>query len=364
MQNTKSSAKLRAPADAAVARLVDIAREAGVSISTAGRVLRNSHLPVAPAVADKVRDAARRLGYVPNLLARNLRGAAPRTVGLVVGDMLDPYYGTVAEAVTERAESEHGLLAVVCNIQRNPLLELKYCRQLWEHRVAGLILTGGGFDQHLCATELAELTRAMQAAGVIVCTLGPRFIDAPAFCVDNEAAGRMAATQLLAAGHRRIGVVNGNARSETGRLRLAGCLAALAEAGVEPRLCEVGYRADAVAEVMPDLVGDLKGDLGGEGPPITGILATSDFMSQMVMGWLHAHGVAVPRQVSVVGMRGTDMFSAALRLTSVDVQIAACSRAALDHIAALTAGRAAAGTAEPFKLEPLLHPGETLAAPR
>jgi LacI family transcriptional regulator len=356
MQNTKSSAKLRAPADAAVARLVDIAREAGVSISTAGRVLRNSHLPVAPAVADKVRDAARRLGYVPNLLARNLRGAAPRTVGLVVGDMLDPYYGTVAEAVTERAESEHGLLAVVCNIQRNPLLELKYCRQLWEHRVAGLILTGGGFDQHQCAAELAELTRGMQAAGVIVCTLGPRFIEAPAFCVDNEAAGRMAATQLLAAGHRRIGVVNGNARSETGRLRLAGCLAALAEAGVEPRLREVGYRADAVAEVMPDLV--------GEGKAITGILATSDFMSQMVMSWLHAHGVAVPRQVSVVGMRGTDMFSAALRLTSVDVQIAACSRAALDHIAAMTAGRAGAGTAEPFKLEPLLHPGETLAAPR
>lgn len=350
MPSPKSTAQTPAPPGAAVARLVDIAREAGVSVSTAGRVLRNSELPVAPAVAQKVREVANRLGYVPNLLARNLRGAQPRAIGLVVGDMLDPYYGTVAEAVTERAESEHGLLAVVCNIQRDPMLELKYCRQLWEHRVAGLILTGGGFDQHVCADALAELARGMQAAGVVVCTLGPRFIEAPMFCVDNVAAGRMAAEQLLAAGHRRIGVVNGNARSETGRQRLAGCLAALAEAGVEPRLCEVEYRADAVAAALPAL-------LAGQ-PAVTGLLATSDFMSQVVMDWLQAQGVAVPQAMSVVGMRGATL-SAALRLTSVDVQIAACSRAALDYIAARTAGR----PAEPVALKPLLHAGETLAPP-
>lgn len=339
--------------DSSVARLVDIAREAGVSVSTAGRVLRNSELPVAQAVAERVRDVARRLGYVPNLLARNLRGAQPRTIGLVVGDMLDPYYGTVAEAVTERAESMHGLLAVVCNIQRNPLLELKYCQQLWEHRVAGLILTGGGFDQHLCAGELGVLTRAMEAAGVVVTTLGPRLIEAPMFCVDNERAGRMAATQLLSAGHRNIAVVNGSARSETGRLRLAGCLAALAKAGVEPVRCEVDYAAGAPA------VADALNRAMKQRPRVTGILATSDFMSQAVMGALDTQGIAVPGAVSVVGIRGTALTAVALKLTSVDVQIAACSQAALDFIASSTGGKPAKGAV----LKPLVHAGQTLAAP-
>jgi LacI family transcriptional regulator len=330
---------------------VDIAKEAGVSVSTAGRVLRDSHLPVAPKVAARVREAAQKLGYVPNLLARNLRGAQTRTVGLVVGDILDPYYGTVAEVVTQRAESEHGLLAVVCNIQRNPALELKYCRMLWEHRVSGLILTGGGFDHHIYAAELAQLANSMQSAGLVVCTLGPRMIDAPVFSIDNEAAGRMAARQLLAAGHRRIGVVNGNARSETGRLRLAGCLAALADAGVTPQLCDVAYRAEAVAEGLPRL-------LAGSAP-VTGILATSDFMSKVVIDWLQARGVKVPQAVSIVGIRGTDIASAALELTSIDVQIAACSRAALDYIAARTLGQAV----RPAAIKPLLRPGQTLSSP-
>jgi LacI family transcriptional regulator len=339
--------------DSSVARLVDIAREAGVSVSTAGRVLRNSELPVAAAVAERVREVARRLGYVPNLLARNLRGAQPRTIGLVVGDMLDPYYGTVAEAVTERAESRHGLLAVVCNIQRNPLLELKYCQLLWEHRVAGLILTGGGFDQHQCAAELGELTRAMEATGVIVTTLGPRFIEAPMFCVDNERAGRMAATQLLAAGHRSIAIVNGSARSETGRQRLAGCVAALEEAGVPLRLCEVDYAAGT-----PAVADALKAEMKRR-PAVTGILATSDFMSQAVMASLAAQGVAVPRAVSVVGIRGTALTAVARKLTSVDVQIAACSQAALDYIASRSGGKPVKAAV----LKPLLHAGETLAPP-
>lgn len=350
MPTNATRAKNGTPARS-VARLVDIAHEAGVSTSTAGRVLRNSHLPVAPAVAQKVREVAQRLGYVPNVAARNLRGAQPRTIGLVVGDMLDPYYGTVAEAVTERAESVHGFLAVVCNIQRDPSLELKYCQRLWEHRVAGLILTGGGFDQHLHAAELGRLARSMQAAGVTVCTLGPRLIDAPMFCVDNALAGRMAATQLLAAGHRRIGVVNGHARSETGRLRLAGCLDALKEAGARVQLCEVDYRADAVKAALPGLL--------ARTPRITAILATSDFMSQAVVGCLQALGVAIPRQISVVGMRGTDLSSLSVRITSVDVQIAESSRAALDYIAGRTTGSAKALPV----LVPLLSPGDTLAPP-
>lgn len=335
-----------------VARLVDVARAAGVSVSTAGRVLRGDKLPVAAAVAQKVRDVAQHLGYVPNMLARNLRGSRPQTVGLVIGDMLDPYYATVAEVVTERAESEHGLLAVVCNMQHDPALELKYCQQLWEHRVGGLILSGGGFDQLRCADELARLVHAMQASGLAVCTLGPRQIEAPVFCVDNHAAGRLAASQLLAAGHRRIAVLNGNATSHTGRLRLEGALAGLREAGVDPWLCDVDYRSAAVNKGL-DTVWATR-------PDVTGLLATSDFMAACAVDWLLARGKSVPRDISVVGICGIVTMVAGLQVTCASVRVADCSRAALDHIARH-------GAALPVVVAPELpqwQSGDTLAAPR
>ncbi len=124
------------PSRLKVATLVEVAKAAGVSVSTAGRVLRDADYHVDPALGERVREAAARLGYVANVLARSLRGGTPGLVGLIVGDMLDPYYAEIAEAVTQHAESTHGLLALVCNMQRDPLLEIKYCRQLWEHRVA------------------------------------------------------------------------------------------------------------------------------------------------------------------------------------------------------------------------------------
>jgi LacI family transcriptional regulator len=76
--------------------LADVARVAEVSLSTAARVLRDPATKVAPDLVERVRLAARELDYVPNVLARSLRGGTPTMVGLIVGDMLDPYYGAIA----------------------------------------------------------------------------------------------------------------------------------------------------------------------------------------------------------------------------------------------------------------------------
>ena len=100
--------------------LVDVARAAGVSVSTAGRVMRDDGWPVDPEMRDRVRETAAQLGYVPNIAARTLRVGAPALVGLVAGNMLDPYYGEIAEAVTRHAEAAHPMMAMVCNMQRDP----------------------------------------------------------------------------------------------------------------------------------------------------------------------------------------------------------------------------------------------------
>jgi LacI family transcriptional regulator len=347
----KQKQKPTIPRAAGVATLADVAAAAEVSISTAGRVLRGSSLPVATKVAERVREAATRLGYVPNVAARSLRGAQPRMVGLVVGDMLDPYYGEIAEVVTQAAETRHGMLAIVCNMQRDPRLELKYCRQLWEHRVAGLILTGGGFDQHVCMDELSALTHGMQAAGVVVATLGPRFLEAPVFSPDNAQVGRAAARPLLAAGHRQIGIVTGPSRSETARQRLEGSLAALREQGASVEVRHADFTDESVAAAIAGLVGN--------NPGLTGILAGSDYMARVCMAWLAAHGLPVPARMSVVGIGNTPAARSVPRLTSIDIQLAACSRAALEAIAA-----GVAAPAMPFvSPDAEVRAGETVARP-
>jgi LacI family transcriptional regulator len=332
--------------------LQDVARRAEVSTSTAARVLRGTDQSVNAALRERVRSAAREIGYVPNVLARSLRGGGPRMVGLVVGDMLDPYYGAIADAVTRHAESAHGMIALVCNMQRDPLLELRYCHQMWEHRVAGLILAGGGFDQWSHLDRLAQVVEQMTRSGIIVTTLSPRNLPVPTFCVDNVEVGELAAEHLVDAGHRRIGIVLGPVQNEVTQLRLHGVSRRLAAAGVGFRILHTDYTAEAGAKAMHALLAC--------DPTLTGFIGGSDAMATGMVNWLRGAGYAVPRQISVVGIGGTQLAQLCRpRLVTVDVSLAESGRAALDFIAAGTED----GDAVPRQIPPpRLIPGDSVAA--
>jgi LacI family transcriptional regulator len=312
--------------------LVDVAREAGVSVSTAGRALRDGGWPVDALLKERVHVAAARLGYVPNMLARTLRAGAPALVGLVVGNMLDPYYGEIAQAVTRHAEASHTMLAMVCNMQRDPVLELKYCRQLWEHRVAGLILPGGGFDQTSHHDEFASILGQMARGGVVVTLLSPRNIDAPVFCVDNELVGQMAAAELIVHGHRCIGIASGRTFNELRKQRLRGMIAALDEAGATYHVAQ----ADSDEEPSAAVAALLR-----DNPDITGIIASSHMISMHVVNAVRKVGRSVPSDVSIVAIGSARLAEwSTPRLTHIDLNLEMCGRAALDYIAAKVAGEA------------------------
>lgn len=334
--------------------LKDVAAAAGVSLATAARVLRKDKYPVDKALAQRVEEAAARLGYVPNVLARNLRSGAPTMVGLVVGDMIEPYYSEIAEAITQHAEAAHGILAIVCNMQRNPLLELKYCQQLWENRVAGLVLAGGGFDQVSKRTELRTLLERMIGSGVIVTSLAPRGFPLHEFCADNKEVGRMVGRALLEHGHREIGVIAGSGGSAVTRLRLEGLNEVLKAAEVDPVIAYSEMRQEVGATVVMDLL--------KRKPDITGFIVGSDTIAFGVLRGLEVHGLRVPQDASVVSIGNTQMAKMSLpRLTTVDVQLAEYGRSALDFIVERVNGRD-----NPEKpVFPLsLYPGDTLGPPR
>src|SRR5690349_17408775 len=122
--------------------IVDVARRAGVSITTASRVLNNVEYPVAAATRQRVEAAARHLQYSPSALARALVTRRSGIVGVLVGDMVDPYFAEIARGVEDMARRA-GYLVVVCNTDREPETERRYVATLSDYRVDALIFVGG-----------------------------------------------------------------------------------------------------------------------------------------------------------------------------------------------------------------------------
>ncbi len=308
------------------ATVTEVAARAGVSVSTAARVLRGSTERVDPELVRRVQEAGEELGYVRNILAQSLRRGSPTTIGLVVGDMLDPYYGEIAEVITQRAEAEYGMSVMVCNMQRDPLLEIKYCRHLCEHRVAGLILAGGGFDQWSHVDRLVSLFATAAAAGIVAVTLTPRGLDAPAFCIDNEELGRQMAGKLAERGHGRVGVLLSPPESEVTQQRLRGATRTLAAAGIGFRVIHSGYTPALGAAAVKQLLAD--------DPDVTAVMVGSDAMAIGALSGLAEMGLSVPEDFSVVSAGNTPLARwSAQPLSTFDLALRQCSIAALDHVA-------------------------------
>jgi len=312
--------------------LREVAAASSVSVSTAARVLRGDAYPVDPTVRERVEAVARTLRYVPNVMARNLRRGIPTTVGLVVGNMLEPYYAEIAQTVTEAAESAESALAIVCNMQRDPLLELKYCRRLWEHRVAGLILAGGLFDQWTHRLKLADLIGQMADSGVGVTTLSPRGLGVPVFSADNYKVGAAMAEHLLGLGHHDVGILLGPAQSAVAQQRLAGAAGSLVAAGARHRVLHLTHQAYAVEDAATRLA--------GPHPELSGFIVGSDSLALSMLNALRALGRPEPPPASIIGVGNTrGLMHAPAALASVDVGLAACSRAAMENILARIEGR-------------------------
>lgn len=312
------------------ATVIDVAGRAGVSLATAARALR-SEPSVNQELAERVLAAAAELNYVPNAVARNLRRGSGNTVGCVVGDMLDPYFGEIAESVTVRAEEAHSMMAIVSNMQRSAKLEMEHCRRLWEQRVDGLIIAGGGFDQLTYAAEFEALVKQITASGVVVVTLSPRLENVASFTADNEAVGQLMSEHIMGYGHEQVGIITGSPKSQTTIQRLRGMENSLRGAGARVHVRHAEYCPQSGRAATEQLLTDH--------PEVTAILSAADSMAVGAISGVHAVGKRVPQDVSVMGLGHTRLSLHSLpALTTVDVQLAAHASAAVDHIASLVRG--------------------------
>ena len=176
----------------------DVAALAGVAIKTVSRVV-NGVSTVDPALVARVRDAADKLGYRPNLTASNLRRSDGRTktIGMLVEDAANPFSAALMRAVEDTAR-RRGVLALFGSLDEDAARERELAGALIDRRVDGLLIVPAGNDHSYLIKE--------RAAGTCLVFVDrePRLLDADAIVSDNRTGAISAVDHLLAGGHQRI----------------------------------------------------------------------------------------------------------------------------------------------------------------
>ena len=205
--------------------MIDVARKAGVSLKTVSRVV-NREPTVAPDLVDRVLHAVSELGFRRNDIAATLRSPlVSRTIGLLIEEIGNPFYSTIAGVAAEIAAAYDTLLVIVSS-EEDPEREKSMLLTLCQRRVDGLLVVPAGTDHSYLRREV-EL-----GIPVVFLDRPPGQLLADTVLVDNAGGGRAAVHRLLSEGHRRIGLLLDSLSIYTMRERLAGAQAALATAGV------------------------------------------------------------------------------------------------------------------------------------
>jgi LacI family transcriptional regulator len=264
----------------------DVARRAEVSLSTVSAVL-NGSAPASQATRLRVLAAVAELGYEPNSQARNLKRQRSHAIGLIVPDILNPFFALVAEGIGDEARRRDYLL-VLCSTDFDGDRESSYARLLRARRLDGIV--------HLSSTGLppAALLELASAAQVVTVDERVHGFPAPFVGSDNRRGARAIAELALARGHRSFAILAGPTGLWTAEQRLAGYREALAAGGVDP-------------DAVPTVHGDYRLESGRKAaaellahePAV--ILAANDLMAIGCLQHALSRGLRVPDDVSVVG---------------------------------------------------------------
>jgi LacI family transcriptional regulator len=274
-----------------VPTIKDVAERAGVSSTTVSHTV-NGTRTVDPATQERVWSAVRDLGYRPNGLARGLRRRETRTIGLVIPDNANPFFADLARAI-EDVGFANGYSVILCNSDRSEEKEAAYIDVLLSKQVDGLILAATGGSE--------ETLRQVLLNGVPIVAIPGELSDIPVDIVmsHEEEAGAKAADYLLRLGHSRIGCIAGPRETSASAGRFVGFRRTLAEAGVDlpaEAVVKGDFRVEGGRDGMAEL---LRRNLG-----LTAVFAGNDAMAIGALSAIGSAGLAVPRNISIIGYDG------------------------------------------------------------
>ena len=269
--------------------IVDVARSAGVSKSTVSLVLAGSEL-VAAKTRERVNKSMLALGYVYHRGAASLRAASSDFVGMVMGDLTNPFFAELAAGI-EDALYRLGFTPILANTNEDSERQAQVLRSLREHHVAGIIMSPArGCD----AWTLAQQWPASIPAVITM----RRMVGSPLPYVgpDNRKGAREAVEHLIGLGHRRIGFIGADSTMSTQQERVSGWRDALNGA-------DLSADEQLVIETAPTRAGGreaIERALGLKHPP-TAVMCYNDIVAMGATRELRGRGLTPGRDFAVVG---------------------------------------------------------------
>ncbi|MEV5277261.1 LacI family DNA-binding transcriptional regulator [Streptomyces sp. NPDC051994] len=310
-----------------MAGIKDVAAEAGVSVATVSRVL-NGHPSVSAAARARVLAAVEALGYRPNAVARSLRTDQTRTLGLVISDVMNPYFTELARSVEEAARAL-GYSVIIGNADERPELQDHHVRTLLDRRIDGLLVspTDGGSPLMLEAarggTPMVFVDRWIPG------------IDVPVVRADGRAAIGDLVAHLHRLGRRRLAIIAGPAATTTGSERVEAFRAALAAYGI-------GLPGHYVGQ------GDFQADSGRRATerflalpePPDAVFAADNLMTLGAMDALRARGLRIGQDIALAAFDDIPWFvHTDPPVTAIAQPTGELGRAAVHALADLIEGR-------------------------
>ena len=271
-----------------MATIKDVAKEAGVSVATVSRVINKSP-KASPTAIEAVSQAMRKLGYRPNANARALVSQSTNTMGVLVGDVSDPFFGALVKAVDSVAR-HNGKHLLIGNGYHHAETEREAIDLLINSRCESLVIHSKGLSNE----ELIAL--ANEVPGMVLINRYIPEIAERCIALDNHKGSYLATEYLIRHGHKHIGYVCSNHNIEDVEQRKAGYLDALHAHGLTSP-------SSYIEHASPDEQGGESAmtNLLAKNLPITAVAAYNDYMAAGALSVLDENGVKAPEQMSLIG---------------------------------------------------------------
>jgi len=345
-----------------VSTIQDVARQAGVSVSTISNVLNGRTDRMRQETLQRVEQVIAALDFRPNRAARQLKTGQTPMLGLLVPSIANPMYGYIAREIETSAQELYGHSVVLGNTYRNKTKETRFFEDLLALGVRGVVVISSLVDEEHFETAVRR--------GLVMVSYDRRATPGVAsvidhISVDNFEAARVAATHLIKLGHQRIAFVTATGRTMSRGEKIRGFMHAADHAGLgeSASVIDGSTSSEYGDSEMADVGRLLAGRIAQLRNRPTGVVAVNDMLAFGLLAGFRDAGLAVPGDVSVVGMDGLFLSSFTTPgLTTIRLPVPDMARTIVKRVMGRMADPAIAP--EEFLFKPDLVARESTAPPK
>lgn len=309
-----------------VVKLKDIADRVGVSVTAVSLVLNNKESKIAEKTKKRILQAAKDMNYRPNQVAISLKNRSSKTIGLIVPDIRNSFFSSLARGIEERCR-ELDYTLILCNTSDRHKRDIEYIRMLRAKNVDGVLYCMSSDSNKEIFKESVRLLKANDLPFILV----DRHFDIRgviSITLDHREGGYLATKHLLELGHRKIACITGPSNLTDAQDRVKGYSDALKEYGIRKnkKLIKEGqYNLTSGIEMTKELI--------ESGVDFSAIFACNDLMAFGAYKAIRDKGLSVPNDISLMGYDDiflTDIFE--VPLTSIHQPVEELGNEATDKL--------------------------------